>query len=435
MSVATNPKDSVAVEKALVTASETVSECQPGEFVTQWRAETIQPTEKQVRKHRPSWIRGSLMLARRAHLYAGLLLVPWVFLYGFTGFLFNHPSWFSNQLFIDFGAREMAGTTLDGIATPRQMADEVIGQLNSRFGTRYEIVSPETAALGRGGLNATLEMADKSNYQLTISASGQGGTVRPARGVRGPVPGGRGGMAGANVGGADGTRPGRRDERSPGNAQGDIASGRNLGLQESVVSEGKSEPESPQRRSGGGRGIENQNNNDSGGAPETRAPFTVTGGLDLVNSPIDRMRAGLPQLLRRLSIDDAKVASVQMMPLTFLMKDKQTTWEVHYSASSGEVTGHIKKDQTAAAGSLAPRTFLTNLHKAHGYPTSETNARTFWAVIVDIMSSVMILWGVTGLVMWWQIKRTRVSGGVCLALSLAGAIWLGIGMHAVMLPQ
>ena len=31
---------------------------------------------------------------RRAHMYAGLFMTPWVLLYGLSGFAFNHSSWF-----------------------------------------------------------------------------------------------------------------------------------------------------------------------------------------------------------------------------------------------------------------------------------------------------------------------------------------------------
>ena len=36
-----------------------------------------------------------LRLIRRIHLYTGLFMTPWVFLYGVSGFLFNHPGAFS----------------------------------------------------------------------------------------------------------------------------------------------------------------------------------------------------------------------------------------------------------------------------------------------------------------------------------------------------
>src|SRR5882672_4262531 len=37
----------------------------------------------------------SMKIMRRTHLYAGLFLAPWVAMYGFSGFIFNHGSWFA----------------------------------------------------------------------------------------------------------------------------------------------------------------------------------------------------------------------------------------------------------------------------------------------------------------------------------------------------
>lgn len=34
-------------------------------------------------------------LIRRLHLYAGLLLLPWVVMFGVSSFVFNHPAWFA----------------------------------------------------------------------------------------------------------------------------------------------------------------------------------------------------------------------------------------------------------------------------------------------------------------------------------------------------
>ncbi len=313
-------------------------------------------------KCRARWISNAIQVARTTHLYAGLLLIPWVFLYGITGFLFNHPSWFSGQLHRDFGVSELAGTSLDGLPTAPEMARDVVAQFNERFAARYELIQPERAALGRGGLNAAVELPDKTVYQLTIHANGSGGTIRPSRGGRAPGPGGYPGV------------------------------------------------EAP--------------------------PFAVPGGLLIRDSPFARMNQGLPSLLEHLDLTAANVLSVQMTPLTFFMKDGRQMWEVHYTAESGAVTGRPVNPLTpTAAQAPSVRSFLTNLHKSHGYPADETNVRSVWAVLVDIMSAIMLMWGATGLWMWWQIKKTRRLGGICLGISIAAATWIGIGMHGLMLTH
>ena len=39
----------------------------------------------------------TIKLTRRLHLYFGLILVPFVLLYGVTAILFNHQTWFSSS--------------------------------------------------------------------------------------------------------------------------------------------------------------------------------------------------------------------------------------------------------------------------------------------------------------------------------------------------
>ena len=77
---------------------------------------------------------------------------------------------------------------------------------------------------------------------------------------------------------------------------------------------------------------------------------------------------------------------------------------------------------------LSARSFLLRLHMAHGYPV-ERNARWFWAICVDAMFASMCFWGLSGVVMWWQIKRTRKLGLILLLLSALAATSLAIGMH------
>ena len=55
-----------------------------------------------------------------------------------------------------------------------------------------------------------------------------------------------------------------------------------------------------------------------------------------------------------------------------------------------------------------------------------------WALIVDAMAFVMVFWGASGLLMWWQIKATRRLGVVVVLLSVVAAVWMGIGMHEML---
>ena len=61
-----------------------------------------------ARPRRRRW-NALMRVVRRAHLFAGLLMLPWVVLYGVTAFLFNHPDAFPDHQPRAFGAAELKG--------------------------------------------------------------------------------------------------------------------------------------------------------------------------------------------------------------------------------------------------------------------------------------------------------------------------------------
>ena len=73
------------------------------------------------------------------------------------------------------------------------------------------------------------------------------------------------------------------------------------------------------------------------------------------------------------------------------------------------------------------RSFLLRLHVSHGYPLS-MSARSVWAVVVDVTASLMIFWALSGLMMWWQMRPTRRSGAVLMAVGVVLAGVLGFAM-------
>ena len=102
----------------------------------------------------------ALKWLRRIHLYSGLFMTPWVFLYGITGFLFNHPDAFSDRAVRYAGRAELKGTALEDFPTAPQMAEDLVKTLNSRDGVKeYRLIDRESSALSR---------------TLTITATGKG---------------------------------------------------------------------------------------------------------------------------------------------------------------------------------------------------------------------------------------------------------------------
>lgn len=72
---------------------------------------------------------------RRIHLYAGLLLLPWIFLFGLSGMLFNHPN-----LGEEVVGRPLARADLGALQawSAQAIAERVVGGLNAD-GARYRL--------------------------------------------------------------------------------------------------------------------------------------------------------------------------------------------------------------------------------------------------------------------------------------------------------
>jgi hypothetical protein len=58
---------------------------------------------------------------------------------------------------------------------------------------------------------------------------------------------------------------------------------------------------------------------------------------------------------------------------------------------------------------LRPNALLERYHRRRGYDTGYA-LDTAWAVSVDIFIAAIVLWVLSGLWMWWEMKRTRLVG-------------------------
>jgi hypothetical protein len=85
-------------------------------------------------------------------LYGGLFLIPWVLLYASTGFLFNHPGIWPEGQVRWFGPAECAGTGVESLPAPAELAAAVTAALQERLAREgnsepaYRVVAPERAA-------------------------------------------------------------------------------------------------------------------------------------------------------------------------------------------------------------------------------------------------------------------------------------------------
>jgi len=95
-------------------------------------------------------------------------------------------------------------------------------------------------------------------------------------------------------------------------------------------------------------------------------------------------------------------------------------WNVVYDMVSGGLSGRL---HDASRGESLVE-LLESIHKQHHFPPQRT-ASFVWALLADLTAITLLLWAVTGLIMWWQMKKLRQAGWVVLLLSLlvAGGVF------------
>lgn len=320
---------------------------------------------------------------RRIHLYAGLLMFPWVILYGFTALLFNHSTWFQDrnttiehfqlspeQIALLPTAQQQVQSAFDGMAA--KLEDSGIQQPNIKL---ESTTPPELQGM-------FIALVDQPKEFVAVIMDPESGTgfVRKIN------------------------RPKKK---------------RSLNL-----------------------GVEQANLEALLGAPMR---------LEIQSPELDWYQAA-QRILPQLGVD-ARTAQLQQVPcveFSIVVGEKAVPMRCAPSLTApvdskagAVITENSEKPatRTGSSGSfgdliavelnqrdLSWRSYLLSLHLAHGYPFEKT-IRWFWAIAVDLMFASMIFWGFSGLIMWWQIKRTRRIGWILILLSAFMAVALAYGMH------
>lgn len=309
-------------------------------------ATALPPGRGGVQRARTSskWGRKATKFLRRLHLYSGLFLVPFVLLYGATGYLFNHPSAFADEQHQSVGA----GLLVEAGARPTDpatLAGDVVEALNRLGSDVYSVVEGSPQYRGRYVFR---RRHDDAVYSLILPP--------------------------------DLTRA-------------------ELVLQRRPASTADAEP---------------------------RPDRTVA--RESAREQLDRVRATAERVFDLLGLE-GRGASVRSAPdVDFALRandGRQLTASLDLRAGALDV----KDSGGDARADLSTRRFLTRLHKSHTYP-AELGPRWWWSLMVDVTAVTMLVWGLTGLVMWWQIRTLRRIGLSVLALSALWTAYLAVGMHS-----
>jgi hypothetical protein len=333
-------------------------------------------------------------------LYFGLLLVPWALLYGFTAYLFNHPTHFSSNQVRSVSSTKTLGP-LFGASQDEHFknAQLVCDELQRRFGTetrKVELLVDPSPRL-EGNLVSTAFDWEENSYSVLVPLNSRSANVRitPKRKAQSVSE-----KAFFEVEGTGGANRGR-------GRQGGSPAGPSIS-NSSEVSRG----EAPATQKSSDR------------MPPGRAPLRINEELE---TSIQTYVAELALQLHPAMAIELKSVRVNAVPeLVFHVDSEGKQWECRHNPVIGSVAARSIETKADAA-EFSWRRFLLRLHTAHTYP-NEYNPRWFWAIIVDVMAFVMVFWGISGIVMWWQIKSTRLAGSIAGAVSLVAAVALGVAM-------
>ena len=339
------------------------------------RMSDIPPSNSIQSGHRNRWVRDVLHWIRRTHLYFGIFLFPWAVLYGVTGFLFNHPLVFSDLKAASFTQSDWSGTELAQPLSAVEIARDVVEALKKRSpeAANFKLVDPEQAAFVQDIASASVK-SEGLQTTLFFDILGRGGSIHFSP-----------------------TKEKSLSEKPP-----------------FVVGDSNSAGSTSTKKNAGG--------SDAG-------PQDVE-KLILENPLQERYKQAIPILLTKLGYATGEVKVGFIPDLSFHIEADGKKWVARYKALQGSVTGRpVENDPPGDP--LTFRRFLIRLHRTHTYPF-KIDSRWFWAVFVDLMSGVMLFWGVSGLLMWWQIKKTRSLGILLMIASIMIAGILAVGMWQVL---
>lgn len=321
------------------------------------------PASTPRKRKKKSWwqslIRQLTMLTRRIHLYTGLFMFPWVLMYGFTGWFFNHPSYFTGDQVQRIAPTTLVDGKLAAFPSPDQLAAQVVREINL---DSFLVDGPQVTLTG--------SVTPQFDRYINLNAQSE--------------------------------HQSHRIEIHPVTGHGEV---RTTFRDASAETEETTEP---------------------------IAPLAEVTRVAIKENPLTIARASVPDLLREMNLEPGTADVGRFGPKLIFSADVDgQPCLIRYDLQSGDLMAESPQATTAT---MDPKRFSQRLHMARGY-TPNWGTRTLWAVSVDAMFFSMVFWGCSGIVMWWQIKRTRKLGAVVLLASLVCATWLVVGMHEELSSQ
>ncbi len=300
-------------------------------------------SQEQPRRKSKKGYNRTLKLVRRIHMYTGLLLLPWVIFFGFSGMLFNHPEWFGPvEVVSNYSAKEAQALGVE-MPNAEAIADSVMQQINGSADLSGSKWVRDSGAIIEGALGYS-GTSDKGRTMVQISPNHGSANVRYF------------------------INPPKQDQPD--------FHGKKLAT------------------------------------PAYDAEKTLKLASDLVDD------SGL-ELKGPLEASTRGGAEVRFQARS---AEDDRLWNVSYSLVSNTLSARAAD----ASSGLNFYSVVTKLHKTHHYP-DRRGARWLWNAIADATGITMVFWGLSGAIMWWQIKPTRLLGigGLGIAVVMAVLIFTG----------
>ncbi len=282
----------------------------------------------------------ALLVVRRVHMYAGIVMLPWIFFFGLSGLLFNHPNIGAELRASRVSTEQLSARALTAWQ-PQRAAESVVAALNQQPGRRYRLDGERAPELS--GFTLLAAPAPEGRYTLLLDMQRLSGVLVSRT----------------------------RRERTGGSS-----------------------------------------------FPETQLSLPALSTLD-----VERKVEGLIAQHGLAPVEELKASPKVAPSVRFRARDERgVLWNLSFDTRSQIVSGR----RADAFPSLGAAQVLAAMHTTHHFPL-RFGPLFLWALFEDLLGLTMMIWAITGLVMWWQMKRTRLLGGVVLSLALGAAAWTMLG--------
>ncbi|MHC4876363.1 MAG: hypothetical protein ACYTGL_07680 [Planctomycetota bacterium] len=293
-----------------------------------------------------------MRLIRRVHLYSGIFMFPFVLLYGFTGWFFNHPRYFTGDQLTTFTANDVVSGQMGQLTPPQDMAESIVEEMNieSFLVDGPEVILTDTREPQFSSFLTYTVNGDEASHQVSVNPLTGAGEIRTTF-----------------------LEP---------------------------------QPEGPEA------------------APPANPLGAIT-NVQIQNNALAEAQRLVPEALAQLNLPSGEALTGRRAPsLRFSAEVDGVPSVVTYNLGTGTVTA-LREDSKP---DMELKSFLQRMHLSRMYSPHQ-NTKWFWALQVDAMFVAMVFWGGSGILMWWQIKRTRLPGCGFLIASIVSAALLTVGMH------